>query len=345
MDERPPKPRRDEPGDDVRPGAGVPDAHGQAADDAGADEQASAGGARHRAREEWEATRQMWARGGLGWRELGRRLARQVREDDLLGRAAELSYFFFFSLFPLMLFFTTLLGYLVEGSEQLRSALFRYIAQLSPSQEVTELLRGTLREISSGRGGTKLWVGLLAAFWMASNGILAIGRTLNKACGLSEDRRWWKRRLVALALTLVCSVLSLSALVLILYGSEIGEALAGMVGLGDLFTRVWAIIQWPILLAFVIVAFELLYNFAPDLEAEHRVWLTPGAVVAVLLWVAVSWGFRLYLTYFGYYSRTYGSLGAVILLLLWVWMGGATILFGGEINSQVGAAARQTGER
>src|SRR4051794_9132079 len=131
----------------------------------------------------------MWTRGGLTWRELGLQLWRQVYEDELLARCAELAYFFLFSIFPLLLFLTTLLGYIAGANEGLRLDLFRFIARVSPSLEVTTLVHTTLDEITTARTGTKLWLSLVAALWVASNGMLAVSRTLNHACGLRETRR------------------------------------------------------------------------------------------------------------------------------------------------------------
>src|SRR5215210_3688040 len=125
----------------------------------------------------------LWTRGGLTWKELGVRLWRQIYEDELLGRCAELAYFFLFSAFPLLLFLTTLLGYLAGASTALRSNLFEYIARISPSHEVTSLLGDTLREVTVARSGWKLYLSLFGAIWIASNGMIAVGRTLNIACG------------------------------------------------------------------------------------------------------------------------------------------------------------------
>jgi len=141
----------------------------------------------------------LWTRAGLTWKELGWRLWRQIYEDELLGRCAELAYFFLFSIFPLLLFLTTLLGYLAETNPKLGWDLFVYVARISPSRDVTDLLNHTLTEIRSARTGTKLYLSLAAAVWVASNGMIAVSRTLNTACGLKETRPWWQRRIVAIA--------------------------------------------------------------------------------------------------------------------------------------------------
>jgi membrane protein len=282
-------------------------------------------------------SKEFWQRGGLTWKELGIRLWRQIWLDEILGRCAELAYFFLFSVFPLLLFLTALLGYVAGASSRLRLNLFRYIAQLSPSRDVTELLFGTLNQIQEARTGTKLWLSLVAAVWVASNGMIAVGRTLNTACGLKETRRWYIRRGVGILLTIAFAVLIISALTLILWGGDISRALAGRFGYSDLFSLAWQLLQWPLVLFFAILSFEIVYNYTPNLgSARHRQWGTPGAVVAVILWLIASFGLRSYLQYFRTFSTAYGSLGAVILLLLWFYLTAFAILMGGEVNSEIG---------
>lgn len=270
----------------------------------------------------------------MTWKELGVRLWRQIFEDELLGRCAELAYFFLFSAFPLLFFLTTLLGYLAGTSTALRWNLFWYLARLSPSQEVTALLRDTLNEITVARSGWKLYLSLFAAVWIASNAMIAVGRTLNIACGLKETRRWWKRRLISVALTVIFAVLIICALGVIFYGGAIAGLLAER--LGPFVAMVWHVARWPLLLVFVLLSFEMVYNYAPNLgESANRQWGTPGAVSALALWLLASLGLRLYLSYFHAYSTAYGSIGAVILLLTWFYFTGFALLMGGEVNSEI----------
>jgi membrane protein len=278
----------------------------------------------------------MWRRGGLSWWQLTRRVWREIWVDQVPGRCAELAYYFLFSVFPLLLFLTTLLGYLAGTSERLRHVLFLYVSRFAPSPEVTALLNNTLDQITRGRGGARLSLSLLAALWVASSGMLALGRTLNSAFGLEETRRWWQRRLVAVALTVAFTALIVSALIVILYGRQIGEALADQLGMASMFVAAWHVLRWPLVLAFVLVSFEAIYNFAPSLGARaHRPWGTPGAVIGVSLWLAVSFGLRLYLYEVSSYALTYGSLGAVIVLLLWFYLTAFAIVVGGEVNSVI----------
>jgi membrane protein len=290
----------------------------------------------------------MWRRGGLSWWQLLRRVWREIWIDQVPGRCAELAYYFLFSVFPLLLFLTTLLGYLAGPESRLRHILFLYVGRFSPSPDVTALLTNTLDQITAGRGGATLSLSLLVALWVASTGMLALGRTLNSAYGVEESRPWWWRRLVAVGLTLGFAALTVCALTVILYGHLIGAGLAEALGVGPVFVAVWHLVRWPLVLAFVLLSFEVVYNFAPDLgHGARRSWGTPGAVVGVSLWLAVSFGLRFYLNEVHGYTTTYGSLGAVIVLLLWFYLTAFAIVVGGEVNSvisrQIAALRRRAG--
>jgi len=283
-----------------------------------------------------------WELGGLTWKELGRRVWNEIYEGDLLTRAAALSYYFLLALFPLLLFLIAMLGYFAEAGTELRRDMLRYLSTVVPRSAST-LIRNTVDEITQNTGGGKLSFGLLAALWAASYGMGAISETLNSAYGVRESRPWWKVKLTAIALTIVIAVLTIAALTLVLYGGDIGEALAIRLGLGEVFTMAWKILQWPIVLAFVLFAFALIYFFAPDIHEQRWYWITPGSLVGVGLWLLVSFIFRLYLRYFDNYSVTYGSLGAVIILMLWFYLTGSAILIGGGVNAEIENAAADAG--
>jgi membrane protein len=284
----------------------------------------------------------LWTRAGLTWKEFGLRLWRQIWLDEVLGRCAELAYFFFFSLFPLLLFLTTLFGYISEASPGLRLDLLAYIRRISPSGEITRLIFDTLQEIRLGRTGTKLWLSLALAIWIASNGMIAVGRTLNTACGLRETRRWWRRRIISIVLTLTFAVLITGALVLLFAGGMIAEWLAGQLGFSGFFTTGWHALRWLLVLVFGVISFEMIYNYAPNLgKSPNRPWWTPGAVTGVALFLLASFGLRTYLSYFYLYSKAYGSLGAVILLLIWFYLIAFAILMGGEVNSEIANALEE----
>jgi len=285
----------------------------------------------------------LWGLGGLTWKDLARRVWAEMQEDEVFGRAAQLSYYFLLALFPLLLFLTALLGYFAGEDSELRSDLFRYLGAVLPG-EASKLISTTINDVMQGSGGGKLSFGILAALWAASNGMGAISESLNVAYDVKEERPWWKSRLVAIGLTVALAVLIISALVLVLYGGHIAEAVAGKFGMGEVFTSAWKILQWPIVLAFVLLAFALIYYFAPDLHDQEWTFVTPGSIIGVALWLLVSFGFRGYLHFFNSYSATYGSLGAVIILMLWFYLTGAAILIGGEINSEIEHTMAEAGD-
>lgn len=202
-----------------------------------------------------------------------------------------------------------------------------------------QLVLTTLDEISNSRGGGKLSFGLLAALWAASNGMGAITQTLNVAYGVKETRPWWKVRAVSIFLTLALSVLIVLALLIVLYGGEFGNSIATHLGFGDAFRLTWGIVQWPVATLFMLATFHLIYYFAPNVR--HRQWSTRGALVALGFWLLISFGFRFYLHFFDSYSLTYGSLGALIILMLWFYLTGVAILIGGELNSELESLDRR----
>jgi membrane protein len=206
-----------------------------------------------------------------------------------------------------------------------------------------DLVNATMLEVSQSSGGGKLSFGFLAALWAASNGMSAITDSLNATYDIEEGRPWWKQRLVAITLTVALSILIVVALLLVIAGGHIAEGIATHYGFGSQFATGWKIIQWPIVFAVMILAFALIYYFAPDLRDQKWQWLTPGALIGVVLWLLVSLGFRVYLEFFDSYSKTYGSLGAVIILMLWLYFTGAAVLIGGEVNSEIENAAAERG--
>jgi membrane protein len=285
----------------------------------------------------------LWGLGGLTWKQLGQRVWTEINADDVFGRAAQLSYYFLLALFPLLLFLTSIIGILLGSGTGMRHALFNYLAQVMPPSAF-HLVDTTMYEVSEASGGDKLSFGILVALWAGSNGMGAISEALNVAYHVKESRPWWRQRLVAIGLTIALAVIIISALVLVLYGGRIADGLAASYGYGEVFKTTWKILQWPIVFAFLLFAFALIYYWAPDLNRKEWTWITPGSVIAVVLWLLVSFAFRLYLHYFDSYSKTYGALGGVIILMLWFYLTGAAILVGGEVNSEIENAAAKAGE-
>ncbi len=292
--------------------------------------------------EDKQAIKSIWRLGGLTWRDMGYHIWQEIYAGDLFNRAATLSYYFLLALFPLLLFLLALLGSFADTGTELRNNLFRFLSQVVPGSAF-QLIDSTITEVSQNSGGGKLSFGLLTALWFASNGMGAITDTLNATYGVKDSRPWWKVRLVAVGLTAALAVLIVSALTLLVYGGEIGNSVASTLHLGNVFAVTWNILQWPIVLSFVLFAFALVYYFAPDLKHQKWYWITPGSLVGVGLWLLVSFGLRLYLHYFNRYSVTYGSLGAVIILMLWFYLMGMAILIGGKVNAEIEHAAAEEG--
>ncbi len=173
----------------------------------------------------------------------------------------------------------------------MRDRLLGYLRTLLPSS-ASDLVYTTVDDISKAKGGGKLSLGILAALWASSTGMVALIKSLNVAYDVEEARPWWKQRLVSIGLTIALAVLIISALMLLLTGEGIGETIAGSFGLGRAFTMTWKIVQWPLVFGFALLSFNLVYYFAPNLKEQHWKWLKPGAVVGVLLWLLISFAFR-----------------------------------------------------
>ena len=280
-----------------------------------------------------------WKLGGLTVRELARRVWHEIDKDEVVDRAASLAYYFLFALFPALLFLTALIGLLPIPN--LLDRLMEYVARALP-MDAASVTQKTLREIIGGAHGGLLSIGVLGALWAASNGMSSIITALNAVYDVRETRALWKHKVLALGLTLLFSLFILTALVLMVFGPKIGETIASWVGLGGLFTVVWNVVSIPIVIVLVTVGVTVVYYLAPDADQKFR-WVTPGATLAVLLWLTMSYGLRLYVSQFANYNATYGSIGGVILLMLWLYLSGAALLLGAEVNAVIEQAAAERG--
>ncbi|HET9839801.1 MAG TPA: YihY/virulence factor BrkB family protein [Candidatus Angelobacter sp.] len=281
-----------------------------------------------------------WKLGGLTPRQLLKRVYHEFDEDEVFTRSAALAFYFVSALVPMVFFLMAILGLLAQGHD-LQSGLLGYAGRFMPPDAYT-LLQKTLKEITNNSTGLKLALGLVLALWSGSGGVSSIMDALNRCYHVKDSRPFWKQRLIAVALTVAISALTISALVIILYGGTIVQFVGAHTGLSSATVMAWRIVQWPVALFFVILAFALLYFWGPDAEQEWQ-WITPGSLVGVLLWIGVSLIFRAYLHYFNSYSKTYGSLGAVIILLYWLYFSSIALLAGGEINSEIENAAAKRG--
>jgi membrane protein len=280
-----------------------------------------------------------WNLGGLTVRALGRRVWRELSEDEVTERAAALAYYFLFSLFPALLFLTAMLGLLPLPG--LMDRLIDYADQALPV-DAASMVQRTLEEIQAGARGGLLSFGALAALWAGSNGMASIMAALNVAYDIEDARPWWKRRGLAIVLTVGFAIFILAALVLLVFGPLIGEAVAAGLGLGAVFSVAWSVVSVPIVMGCVLTGFALVYYFAPAAQQSWR-WVTPGSAVALVLWLAMSFGLRVYVQHFANYTATYGSIGGVILLMLWLYLTGVVLLVGAEINAEIEQAAAERG--
>jgi membrane protein len=271
--------------------------------------------------------------GGLTLKELARRTWRETNEDKVFGRAAELAYYFLLALFPMLIFLTSLVGFLPG----LREAIFAGLAKFVPG-EAMALVSQTIFDVTRNRSGGLLSFGVLGALWAASGGVTAVMGTLNVAYDAQEERSFWKVRLIAIGLAVMLALLVVGGTALIMFGDRFAAWLASALGLGTAFTVAWGVVHYLLGLALLFLGLELIYYFGPNVEQDWK-WITPGAVFAVVSLILASLLFSLYLRFAPDYSATYGAIGAVIVLMLWLYLMGAVILIGGEINSEVARAA------
>jgi membrane protein len=282
-----------------------------------------------------------WKFRELTWEELLRRTWSQFWADRILDQSAKLSFYFLLSFFPLLVSLITLLGLILQSGPVLKETLHRYLAAVVP-ESASDLINTTLQEVTRESSGGKLSLALLFAILAATQGMAAIIESLNVAYEVEESRRWWKKQLIALGLTTVSFGLIASALLLMIYGGRLSEIMVSTFGFSTFIAGVWRVLQWPLLLSLVLTAFNTLYFYAPNVRHRQWDWLMPGTVVGVALWLMVSFGFKLYLGLFDRFTITYGSIGAVIILLLWLYLSGTAILIGGTVNSEVEKASRES---
>ncbi|MGE0887428.1 MAG: YihY/virulence factor BrkB family protein [Blastocatellales bacterium] len=264
------------------------------------------------------------------------RVWNKIFEDDVLGRAAQLAYYWLFSLFPLMIFLTALLAYIpIPRKLDFWLGAMRNVLPL----DAYRLVDNTFHEIVSRQRGGLLSFSIILAIWVSSSGMESMISSINRAYRTTKPRPWWKERLLSISLTLGLAVFVLSALLMVFFGEFIGSHIADLLGLGKLFQTVFSITQWPLTSILILIGIDLIYYFAPNIKQRWK-WFTPGAIFAVVCWLLISFGFRYYVSRFGNYNATYGTLGGVMVLMLWFYLTGMVILIGGEINSVTRPFAR-----
>lgn len=256
-----------------------------------------------------------------------KRLYDKIGDDDITGNAAQVAFYFTFALFPLLLFLLTLFGFVLDGADNLRSQLFNYLRQVMPGSAF-DLVRTTLEEVTESASGGKLTFGLLITLYSASAGIDSLRGALNEVYNLEETRSWWKTKMLAVLLTIGFGILILTALGFNFYGEKL---LAYLLSIDS--RAVLNILEWGTVLVALLLAFAMIYNFTPNHSPFQWKWISPGGIVGVVLWLILSVVFQIYLNYFNTYAKTYGSLGAMIILLLWLYLTAFVLLLGGAINA------------
>jgi membrane protein len=284
----------------------------------------------------------IWNLGGLTPWQLAKKVIYEIGDDDLLGRASGLAFNFLLAVFPLMLFLLALFGLFASRGLLLRSRLLIYFADMLPPMAY-DLFSKTVNELATNTGSGKLTFGIVVAVWLAAGGMTSMISTLNTAYHVREGRSFSRVRAIAVVLTIAISICLMLALLVVLAGNHFADLIGAGLNLSALFVMGWKILQWPAALFFIVASFSLVYYFGPDLKERHWYWVTPGSIVGVVLWLAASAGFRGYMHFFNTYSKTYGSLGAVIVLLLWLYVTGLAFLIGGEINAAIEHAAALRG--
>ena len=277
----------------------------------------------------------------LGWPELVKRTAREVLADNCLGLAAQLAYYFFLALFPALLFITAIISFIpVTG---LLDAITGMLARVAPN-EVLSIVQDQILKIAHEQNGGLLTIGMLGTIWSTSSGVNAIIETLNQAYDIQEGRPWWKVKVIALGLTLALALFIVISFALVLVGPTVAEKIAVWAHMGPAFAWTWKVLQWPIVFALVAFAIAMIYYYAPDAEQEW-IWITPGSIVATLLWLLISLAFKFYVVHFTSYNATYGTIGGVIVLMLWFYVSSLAVLMGAELNAEIEHASSYGKER
>lgn len=267
----------------------------------------------------------------LGWRELLTRTYKEMIDDDALGLAAQLAYYFFLALFPAILCVLAIASFfpLHNFTDEMVVTLGRF----APAEMVT-LIREQMVRIAEGNDGGLLSIGLLGAVWSSSAAMVSVVGAVNRAYEIEEGRPWWKVRLTAILLTIGLAIFIVVAFTLVIAGPQIADALAARFSMGVVFVWTWNIVQWPVAFALVVTGIGLIYYFAPDADQDW-VWITPGSLVATALWMLGSLAFRFYVVNFANYEATYGAVAGVILLLLWFYLSGLVLILGAEVCAEI----------
>jgi len=267
------------------------------------------------------------------WGAVARRTLKELLDDELADRAAALTYYGVLSLFPALLVMVSLLG--VVG-QRATDKILDNIGDLAPGP-ARDILRDAVVQLgdSGGTGSVLAILGLLAALWSASGYVAAFIRTSNAVYDLPEGRPVWKLTPLRLGLTVILMLMLSASALIVVFTGPLAERAGKLVGLGDAAITAWDIVKWPVLLLLVVLMIALLYWAAPNVRGRDFRWISPGSVLATLIWLAASAGFALYAANFGSYNKTYGTLAGAIVFLVWLWLSNLAILLGLEFDAEL----------
>jgi membrane protein len=264
-----------------------------------------------------------------------KRTVREFRDDNLTDWAAALTYYAVLSIFPALIALISIVG-LVGDPEEVTDTLTEIVASIGPSS-AADTFSGPIESITSNRGaaGVLLVVGIATAVWTASGYVGAFMRASNVIYEVEEGRPFWKRRPLQLLVTLVCILMLALTVVALVATGPLARAIGDALGVSDQAVTVWNLAKWPVLLIVVMTMIAILYYASPNARLRGFRWITPGALLAVALWILASLGFALYVANFGSYDKTYGTLGGVVTFLVWLWITNVAVLLGAELNAEV----------
>lgn len=264
---------------------------------------------------------------GVPLKQVVQRTWNEIRADDVLGRAAQLAYYFFLALFPFLICVIAALS--VFGfADRGRMLLLALLARFIPGPAF-KLVGSTIDQVIQAGGPLNTTFGIIASMWSASMGMDAIISALNGAYKVQEGRSVFRQYLLAIELTIGIAILLIAAVLIVVFGDDVVAALAS----ANFEFTAWKIAKWPLGFGLLALAFEITYYFAPDVSERDWHWITPGTLAGIFLLIAVSFGSRVYLRYSSNYGAAYGSLSAVIVLLLWFYLSGIALLSGGVLNA------------
>jgi membrane protein len=268
------------------------------------------------------------------------RLYKRMQRDELTDRAAALTYYAVLSLFPGLIVLVALLGLLGSYPSTI-NAVFKILTQSGASKSTIDAIRGPLEGVvrSKGGAGALLGVGLIAAVWSASSYIGAFTRAANAIYGAEEGRPFWKLRPLQVGITAILLVVALLVLIAMVMTGSLARAVGDQIGVGSTAVTVWNAAKWPVIAVLGLLMISVLYRATPDVQGRNLRWITLGSVFALALWALVSVGFAFYVSNFGSYNKTYGTLGGVVALLVWLWITNLALLLGLALDAELEARA------